>query len=183
MRMMNSALVCGFAATLAFAFSCADSSAPTGDDDMNDDDDMQSQNVCGDGLCAAAEVGYCMEDCGTGGNNNAATCGDGLCESTKGESATSCASDCGGTGSGSGSGSGSGTSTTCPSDPTECFLCMLDPSLCLGGLDQNTCLSCLGLGSGGGGGFGDLGCENGAPDGTCNAAAGEDNTLCPSDCP
>jgi hypothetical protein len=179
--MMHSTLVCGLAASLAFAFSCADSTSPepTGEEE----EEEVSQNVCGDGLCAAAEVGYCMMDCGTGGNNNAATCGDGLCETTKGETATSCASDCGGTGSGTGSGSGS--STACPSDPTECFLCMLDPSLCLGGLDQNACLTCLGLGGGGGGGggFGDLLCEGGAADGNCNAAAGEDNSTCPSDCP
>jgi hypothetical protein len=146
--------------------------------------DDVSMNVCGDAVCAAAEVGYCMADCGNGGNNNAATCGNGMCETTKGESATSCAVDCGGAGSGAGSGSGSGSSTACPSDPTECFLCLIDTSLCLPPLDQNTCTSCLGAGGGGGGGgFGDIGCDGGAPDGTCDAAAGEDNTVCPTDCP
>jgi hypothetical protein len=175
---MNSALVCGFAAALAFAVSCADSTTPTGDDD-DMGSDMTSQNVCGDAVCAAAEVGYCMADCGGGGNNNAATCGNGMCETTKGESATSCAVDCGGQGSGSDSGSGSGSSTSCPADPTECLLCaLIDPSLCPAGMDPNSCIACIG-----GGGGGDIGCDGGAPDGVCDAAAGEDNTFCPTDCP
>lgn len=178
MMRMQSGLLCALAASFAFAISCADSSTGEEGDDMGSDD--VSTNTCGDSVCAAAEVGYCMADCGMGGNNNAAQCGDGMCETTKGESATSCAVDCGG-GSGTGSGSGSGSSTSCPADQTECFLCLLDPALCLPPLDEATCLSCLGLG-GGGGGFGDIGCDGGAPDGTCNAAT-EDNSICPTDCP
>jgi hypothetical protein len=109
-----------------------------------------------------------------------------MCETTKGESASTCFSDCGGNGN-NGSGSGN-TSGTCPSDPNACIGCLLDPSQCPSGLDSNTCLQCVlnggglgGSGLPGGSGLGDLGCTGGAPDGTCDSM--EDSTLCPSDCP
>lgn len=189
MMRMQSGIIFALASSFAFVLACADSGTQE-PDDMNDDD-QQTQNVCGDGTCAAAEVGYCQADCGAGGNggNNNATCGDGMCETTKGENGASCAVDCGGGGGTGSGGGGGGTSTTCPSDPLECFGCLLDMSLCPAGLDQNTCTTCLtgglggGTGGGTGGGFGDLLCEGGAPDGTCNANAGEDSSTCPSDCP
>lgn len=175
MMRTHSGFICALTATIAFAFSCADSGTEEPGDDMNDD--QTSQNVCGDGTCAASEVGFCSQDCGSGGNNSAATCGDGMCETTKGENGASCASDCGG---GSGSGSGSGSSTTCPSDPLECVLCGLDAQFCVPPLDQATCAACGGGFGSGSGGFGDIGCTGMAPDGTCDA--NEDATLCPSDC-
>lgn len=182
MMRMQTAIFCALAASLSFAVSCADSG--TGDDDQMGDD---QQHVCGDGVCAAAEVGTCTNDCGNGGNNNnGAVCGNGMCETTLGENGATCLQDCGNMGTGSGSGSGSGNgSTTCPADPTECLFCLIDASLCMNGLTATTCQACVGgLGGGGGGsGFGDLLCEGGAPDGTCNANAGEDNMTCPSDCP
>lgn len=180
MMRIQSGIFCALAATLSFVIACADS----GTDDPGGDGsgDEQTQAVCGDGTCAASEVGYCTMDCGNGGNNNSAVCGNGMCETSLGENGATCAADCSGGGGGSGSGSGSGGGGTCPADPTECFLCLLDPSFCMGGLDPTTCQGCLGGGGGSGGGFGDIGCEGGAPDGTCNANAGEDATLCPSDC-
>lgn len=180
MMRMQTAIFCALTASLAFAVSCADSE---GDDGMGDDDG-QSQNVCGDGVCAAAEVGLCTNDCGNGGNNNGgAVCGNGMCETTLGENGGTCLMDCNsGPGSGGGSGGGGG-STTCPTDPIECLFCTFDPSLCMGGLTQATCQACIGGGGGGGGGFGDAFCEGMAADGTCNAGAGEDATTCPSDCP
>ena len=73
--------------------------------------------VCGDNVCASSEVGNCPQDCGSSGSNTQqAVCGNGQCETTLGESATSCPSDCGG-GQGSGSGSGGNTSLDC-NDPT-----------------------------------------------------------------
>ena len=181
MMRINSGIVCALSMSLAFAIACADSPG-TGDDQTGDD---TTNDVCGDGTCASAEIGYCPTDCGNGGNNNQnAVCGNGMCETTKGETASSCVSDCGNTGSTGGSnGSSSGS---CPTDPNACIGCLLDPSMCPSGLDSNTCLTCIlnggGLGSGGGGsGFGDLLCTGGAPDGTCDSM--EDSSTCPSDCP
>jgi hypothetical protein len=129
---------------------------------------------CGDGVCAASEVNSCPSDCGGGGSNQNAVCGNGMCETTKGETAQSCPSDCMTTGGGSGSGSGGGM---CPADQTACINCIIDMTQCTGGLDQNTCFTCLlgGLGSGGGGGSG-----------ACNfnlmCDPGEDASTCPTDC-
>jgi hypothetical protein len=146
MMRIKSGIVCALSMSLAFVFACA----TTGDDGTGDDQggsDMTSNNVCGDGTCAATEVGFCTQDCGMGGNNNngsgsatGAVCGNGQCETTKGENATNCFSDCGGQGSGSGSGS---TSTTCPTDPSVCFASIFDATACTGGLDQTTCATCV----------------------------------------
>src|SRR5258707_1604300 len=87
---------------------------------------------CGDGTCAASEVNNCPADCGGGSNQGSnAVCGNGQCETTKGETAASCPSDCMSQGSGSGSGSG-----MCPADPTACLGCILDMTQCTGGLSQ-----------------------------------------------
>jgi hypothetical protein len=144
---IKSGIVCALSMSLACVVACA----TTGDDGTGDDQgsDMTSNNVCGDGTCAATEVGFCTSDCGEGGNNGgnnngsgsgtAAVCGNGMCETTKGENSTNCFSDCGTPGQGSGSGN---PSTTCPSDPTECILCLFDVSFCMGGLDQASCQTC-----------------------------------------
>jgi len=123
--------------------------------------------VCGDSVCAASEVGSCTMDCGSGGGATNPVCGNSTCET--GENSSSCPNDCGG---GSGSGSGSGSSTTCPTDPLECFACILGGP-CPAGLDATSCQACA-LGGGGGLGM----CNN---DGTCDAAEMADPTC--ADCP
>jgi len=184
MMRIKSGILCALSMSLAFAVACADSPG-SGDDQQGGG--SNSGAVCGDGTCASSEVGYCPTDCGQGGNNNNAVCGNGMCESTKGETASTCFSDCGG---GGGSGSGGNTSGTCPTDPNACIGCLLDPTQCPAGLDANSCLTCVlnggglgsGLGSGlGGSGLGDIGCTGGAPDGTCDSM--ESSQTCPSDCP
>lgn len=145
-----------------------------GDGSVTTPDAAVSQVTCGDGVCAANEVGYCTQDCGGGsgsgsGSGSGTTCGNFVCEA--GETAASCPNDCSGGGGGSGSGSGS---ANCPSDTTACFGCVLDPSLCPAGLDADTCLQCA-LGGLGGGGLPTGGaCNN---DGTCDATEMLDPTC------
>lgn len=146
MMRIKSGIVCALSMSLACVVACA----TTGDDGTGDDQGGggTTMNVCGDGTCDSSEVNSCAQDCGTGGGNNggnnngsgtAAVCGNGQCETTKGESVSTCPSDCNTPGNGSGSGN---PSTTCPSDPTECLFCLIDPSFCTGGLDQATCQTC-----------------------------------------
>jgi hypothetical protein len=152
MMRMKSGIFIALSVTLAFVISCAASSTEDEGDDMMGGGGGNDP-VCGDGTCASSEVGYCPSDCGSGGGGgNNAVCGNGTCETTKGENASSCFSDCG-AGNGSGSGSGSGSNTMCPSDPFACFGCMLDPMLCPAGLDQTACQACLGGGLGSGSGL------------------------------
>jgi hypothetical protein len=146
MMRIKSGIVCALSMSLAFVVACA----TTGDDGTGDDQgsDMTSNNVCGDGTCAATEVNSCAQDCGTGGGNNnngsgsatGAVCGNGQCETTKGESVSTCPSDCNTGGNGSGSNNGS---TTCPSDPTACLACLFDATACPSGVDQQTCATCV----------------------------------------
>jgi hypothetical protein len=182
---INSGIICALSMSLAFAVACAESPG-TGDDQTGDD--TTTDNVCGDGTCATSEVGYCPTDCGDGNNNqNNAVCGNGQCETTKGESASTCFSDCGNGNNGSGSGSGSSTTVDCADQNVliGCIGCLLDPSACVAPLDAAACQACLGgggLGSGSGfPGGGDILCTGGAPDGTCDSM--EDSSTCPSDCP
>jgi hypothetical protein len=153
------------------------------------DDVDASIPVCGDGVCAATEVGSCTQDCGGGGTNP--VCGNGQCESSKGESASSCPSDCGGGGGavcGNSICEASETGTSCPSDCAgggsgsldcndqnvllACVTCLLTNQC--SGVDPNSCQACIG-----GGGMG-AGCTGGIPDGVCDA--NEDSTSCPFDC-
>ena len=129
--------------------------------------------VCGDAVCAATEVGSCQADCGGGGGGGGGgvqpMCGNSTCET--GETNATCPNDCPAGGGGGGGGA-------CPTDPTACLGCLLDPSLCPSGLDANTCTNCILGGAGGGGGGGLPGCNL---NGVCDA--GEDAMTCPTDCP
>jgi hypothetical protein len=136
--------------------------------------------VCGDGVCASSEVTSCSQDCGNGGGNQNAVCGNGQCETSKGESATSCPTDCNtGSGGGSNTGSGGGGGALNCSDPNTQIGCLLCTTLqmCTAPYDATSCAAC---GGGGGGGSG-LGCVGGLPNGTCDP--GEDANNCPFDCP
>ncbi len=147
--------------------------------------------VCGDSVCAPAEMGSCQADCGTpaacgnhtcdGGETTAtcptdcpasAVCGDSTCDAANGETSSTCPADC--TASGGG---------TCPADVNDCTFCAIAGQMCPAGLDQSSCLACLAGGGGGGGsGSGGLGmCTGGIPDGMC--VAPETNATCPLDCP
>ncbi|HEU0037449.1 MAG TPA: hypothetical protein VFQ53_42855 [Kofleriaceae bacterium] len=164
------------------ACSWGESASGGGDDTPPPD---AAPAVCGDGVCAATEVGKCAADCG--GQTNP-VCGNGTCET--GESTASCPGDCPASGPVCGNGScenGEDATTcpgdcgggggNCPADITECIPCLLDPSACPPGLDQAACQACI---LGGGGGGGGAGCVGGLPNGVCDP--GEDMTTCPFDC-
>lgn len=131
--------------------------------------DAPSGNMCGDGVCAASEIGLCTQDCGSSNTPDAPVtqCGNFVCDT--GETNATCPNDCSGDGSGSGSGSGSG-------DPLQCALmCLADPN------PEECAAACLG--GGGSGGFGDdTGCTGGAPDGTCDSTEMGNPLTCVSDC-
>jgi hypothetical protein len=170
--------------------ACASSDDGDGDDDGPPDPPPAA--VCGDGTCASSEVGICTQDCGV--NPGTPTCGNGNCEN--GENSTTCASDCPPAGPVCGDNqcdmAGGENSTNCPGDCGgsssldcndfavlfACLLCVQDPTQCVPPANPTDCEACTG---GGGGGFSF--CENMAPDGVCNAAAGEDADTCPEDCP
>lgn len=171
---------------VALFAACATTDGGGGDDG---EDPPPTGDVCGDAVCAASEIGSCTADCGTGGNGNNEVCGNATCE---GNEPSTCPSDCGGGGGGAVCGNGtcemaagenstncagdcSASGGTCPADPTECLLCLVDPLFCPSGLDQATCQACA-LGGGGTG----TGCTGGVPNGMCET--GEDATNCPLDC-
>lgn len=139
----------------ALVGACAWGEGSPGDDPAPPDA-SSSAPFCGDGVCAASEIGVCTADCGGQANpvcgnqiceqgedvtscpsdcQQQATCGNNICEAT--ESASSCPGDCG----------GGNPGTTCPADPFECFLCVAfgDPALCPPGLDPVSCQACLGV--------------------------------------
>lgn len=185
---MNSGLWC--AVVLACSvFACSWGGSGSGNPGNGGGEVDAAPIVCGDGICAASEVGTCMQDCpsgthgnGSGSGNVGPTCGNGVCEA--GESVTTCPSDCN-TGSGSGSGSGSALNCNDSTVQTECLACLFASSCT--GVDQAGCTTCLlagllGSGAGSAGSAGnDSGCVGGAPNGTCDA--GETNANCASDCP
>ena len=175
------------ASTLGFVFFAIAGCAGGGDDDDGGGTPPPSggEEICGDGLCAASEVGSCKADCGgsTGavcGNNTCdagesnancpndcptatQSCGNNTCEA--GEDATNCPSDCGGN---------TGGTLDCNDQMTllGCFSCILDPTTCAPPFTEEACTTCFG-----GGGMG-AGCG----DGVCDAAT-EDPNTCPLDCP
>lgn len=148
--MRTTTLLAFFSAAMFAACATTDGG---GGDDGTDEPPPASGPVCGDAVCASSEIGVCQADCGAGGGNNnvcgnavcegnepstcvadcpaAAVCGDGTCDMSKGESSANCAGDC------------STSGGTCPADPLECFGCLLDPTLCPPGLDENTCAACI----------------------------------------
>lgn len=163
--------------------ACASTGGDGGGDDQQNPPPSGSP-VCGDAVCASSEIGVCTADCGSGGPNmevcgngkcegnepstcvsdcsTSAVCGNGQCEST--ENNSTCPGDC-----------MSGGGGQCPSDPAVCFLCLLDMSLCMGGMSQTQCQACIA-----GGGGGQPMCSGGAPNGMCDA--GETPQSCPFDC-
>ena len=114
------------------------------------------------------------QNAGRGSNTQGYVCGNGQCETTLGESATNCQTDCGG-GQGSGSGSGGGNTSLDCNDPNTQIGCLLCTTLqmCTSPYDATSCAAC------GGGSGGSLPCNF---DGVCDP--GEDSATCPLDgCP
>lgn len=177
MRPASSGLVIALASAMSFAAAC--SFGGSQDHTQDPQPDAATAAHCGDGVCAASEVSSCPADCGNGSNQGSGsgnlTCNNnGSCEN--GETAQSCPADCG---TGSGSGGGGSGNLDCNDQNTQiaCFACIA--GLGCTGVTEADCEACLtgGLGSG----FGDLGCDGGAADGTCEPD--ESNATCPSDCP
>jgi len=127
-------------------------------DDTGPSPDASVTPVCGDGTCAAAEVGVCAQDCGTSsgpvcgnqmceaGESNAncpndcmaagPICGDGTCDMVGGENATNCPGDCGG---------GGGGTLDCNDQNVllGCITCLLDPTTCVPPATPEACTACL----------------------------------------
>lgn len=149
--------------TLAFVFVVLNAigCAGGGGDDGGGTPDAPSSNipVCGDGTCAAAEVGHCAMDCG---QSTGPQCGNSMCEA--GESTTNCPSDCAAAGPVCGDGTcdmaGGENSTNCPGDCggggggtldcndqnvlLGCFTCLLDDTTCVPPMTAEACATCLG---------------------------------------
>jgi hypothetical protein len=153
MRTTLAALVC---AVVLSACAWGESSTPGGDDPKPDASTQQA--VCGDGVCAPAEVGNCSADCG---GSTGPVCGNGSCEN--GENNASCPADCPPAGPICGDNvcdmAGGENSSNCPGDCSTqggnldcndqnvllgCFACLLDPALCAPPLTEQACLTCLG---------------------------------------
>jgi hypothetical protein len=75
--------------------------------------------VCGDGVCAATEIGACAADCGS---QPMAVCGNGTCEAT--ESMQTCPGDCSSSAvCGNGTCETGETMATCPGDCATSAMC------------------------------------------------------------
>ena len=111
---------------------------------------------CGDGVCAASEIGACSMDCGA-----PPMCGNGTCEAS--ETAAACPADC--TACGDGTCSGAETAATCPGDCGGSAVC--GDGTCNGAEDSSTCP-------------GD--CATSAMCGNAVCDAGESSLTCPRDC-
>lgn len=148
--------------TLAFVFAVttAIGCAGGGGDDGSGTVDAAPSTipVCGDGTCAAVEVGHCPMDCGS---TTGPVCGNTMCEA--GESPANCPNDCTGGGPVCGDGTcdmaGGENSTNCPGDCggstgtvdcndqntlLACFGCIIDPTTCAPPLTEAACNTCLG---------------------------------------
>lgn len=115
---------------------------------------------CGDGTCAATEsCATCPLDCPC-----PAVCGDGNCESSKGETCSTCASDCGTCAVVCGDGNCDATETV-SSCPQDCSVC--GNGVCEAGENCNSCA---------------FDCRCVCGDGTCDSALGESCSSCAADC-
>src|SRR5882672_9706754 len=93
MMRIKSGIVLALTTTASLIVACSWGGSGNGDPHP---DASTAHAVCGDGTCSASEINNCPADCGsnTGSNNQNAVCGNGSCETTKGETAQSCPSDC-----------------------------------------------------------------------------------------
>ena len=121
---------------------------------------------CGDGVCAASEIGGCSQDCGTtttpDGGSTMGVCGDGTCNAPNetsmngpGDCSSSQMPMCGNAVCEAAAGEdmttcpldcGGGTSTCPGGDDVGCFLCWFDPTTCIPPQTETICEQCLGLG-------------------------------------
>ena len=173
----------------SLVFVCAAFVVGCGSGESGPGSDASTSPTCGDGTCAASEVGVCQADCGQTSNpvcgNNTCengetmqncpsdchpagpVCGDMTCDMAGGENSTNCPGDC----------SGGGGTLDCmdPATLIGCGACLLT-QMCTPPFTEADCMACAMLPGGGG-----LGCVGGAPNGVCDP--GEDMTNCPPDCP
>ncbi len=126
-----------------------------GDDQPTVDAAVQQQAVCGDGTCAAGEIGACVQDCGAPspcpngtcdvGETNISCpmdcpaagpiCGDTICDMAGGENSTNCPGDC--------MGGGGALDCNDPNVALSCFFCASDPTQCSAlGVDPAGCATC-----------------------------------------
>lgn len=137
------------ALTMTWVIACASSGDDGGGGNGSGSNVGSNEPMCGDGTCAASEVGLCEADCGTGKPGGLASCGNGMCEADASENETSCPTDCMSTGSGSGGGGGGGggnTAVNCADPDTldACAVCSLF-LICVPPLNLTDCDACFGL--------------------------------------
>ena len=153
MMRMTSNLAC---VCLAFVAACAWGEGSPSDDKGGgvDASVLPTNPVCGDGVCAASEIGVCTVDCGSGGGMQNPVCGNGTCET--GETQQTCAQDCGPPPPVCGNGTCEngesqqscpqdcgGSNVMCPVNIEDCALCVIAGFGCPPGHDQNSCSQCL----------------------------------------
>ncbi|MBS1118857.1 MAG: hypothetical protein H6Q90_1085 [Deltaproteobacteria bacterium] len=148
--------------TLAFICAVLVGACAGGDGNGSGDDAPPdapaAQAVCGDGTCAASEVGHCPADCG---GQVTPVCGNSACEAPS-ETTANCPSDCPATGPVCGDAvcdaAGGETSANCPGDCTGgstidcadqnvvllCVACFLDPTACVAPVTVEACTACVG---------------------------------------
>lgn len=143
------------------AFLLVAACASSGDEGKQQPAPDAAIDRCGDGICAASEIGACSADCGS---QPMAVCGNGTCES--GETAAACPADCSAGACGDGTCNGAETMATCPGDCSGSAVC--GDGTCNGAETMATCP-------------GDCSATS-AMCGNAVCDAGESSLTCPSDC-